>query len=94
MIIDDLATICQSPRMELETGIPIPRSRGSLVRYPFADMQIGASFTRPKEQQRMLRVAASHYKARNPGWHYESRIQGDVIRLWRTAPPETEGTAK
>jgi hypothetical protein len=76
--------------MNIEQGVPIPPSHSSMVRYPFAEMKVGESFTLPKGQQRKLRVAASHFKGRNPGWDYVTRIEGDQVRLWRITVPTPE----
>lgn len=79
---------------EIRAGLPIPPRGSSMVRYPFADMKVGDSFDRPKEQQDKLRVAGAHHKKRSPGWNYETRIVGDVIRLWCIAVPKTERKAQ
>lgn len=76
--------------MDIEHDLPIPPAYTSMVRNPFVALKVGDSISRPLKDQNSLRAAASQYKARHPGWHYVTRIEGDVIRLWRTAPPETQ----
>lgn len=77
--------------MKIETDIPIPPAWSGTARYPFGQMKKGESIDRPKEFQNTLRTAASQYKGRHPGWDYKTRIQGNVMRLWCVAVPQTEG---
>jgi hypothetical protein len=78
--------------MDIERGLPIPPPHSNLVRHPFGALKVGDSISRPVAEQNSFRAAASQYKIRHPGWDYTSRAQGDLVRLWCIAVPETERT--
>ena len=76
--------------IEIEAGIPVP---GRYVHsgiwrpriYPFPAMQVGDSFAAPADRANAVRFSAAQWKRRHPGWDYTSRVEGCVIRVWRTA---------
>lgn len=76
--------------IKIETDVPVPgkyihSGTGSPRVYPFPAMQIGDSFSLPVGRSNVVRFSASQWKRRHPGWDYTSRVDGDVIRIWRTA---------
>ena len=68
----------------LEPNKPIP-ARAATQRYPYANMLIGESFVVPREVAQRARLAASAFKARNPGWDYQSHSDPEGVRVWRVA---------
>lgn len=77
-------------KIEIENGVPVPEKYvhsgpGRPRIYPFSTMQVGDSFALPADRANVVRFSASQWKRRHPGWDYTSRVDGGVIRIWRTA---------
>jgi len=68
----------------LEKDMPIPPANGANARYPFGDMVVGDSFALPKQQANSVRSAASQFGKRND-MRFAVRVQGEQVRVWRTA---------
>jgi hypothetical protein len=64
----------------VESGVPIPAKS---IKYPFAKMKPGDSFTAPMSLDASLRSAASQYGKRN-AMTFITRIVGGRVRVWRT----------
>lgn len=77
--------------MQFESDVPIPPNAGQRTgrpnRYAFPEMRVGDSFIVPAVDGGSLRSAASQHKDRHPDWNYATRLEGDVVRLWRIAVP-------
>lgn len=67
-------------RMKVESGVPIP------VRFPFADMKVGDSFSVPATTKRStVNVSAKRYGDKH-GQKFTVRIMPDrTLRCWRIA---------
>lgn len=50
-------------------------------------MKVGDSFTVANEKNAASAVRGSltAWKRRNKGWSYATRVDGDMLRVWRTA---------
>ena len=64
----------------IERGVPVPRRPGKS--YPFAQMQVGDSFTVPATEVGRLRVYASRFGDYN-GMQFS--VQRASCRCWRIA---------
>ena len=77
--------------IKIEKDIPIPlRSRQSHTYYPFAEMQIGDSFSIPTERDAPVRSAACWWTARHPGkakFTIRKVMENGnkIIRVWRVS---------
>ena len=74
----------------LEHDVPFPptarRGPGSAPKYPLGMMSVGHSFVVPAERWERVRYAAAKWKARHPGWNYQTARQPDgSVRIWRTS---------
>lgn len=63
--------------------VPVPARNDWLMRYPFAEMQPGDSFTVPVERAGSMRVAQQRFSRSHPKWRFTSRIEGERARIWR-----------
>jgi hypothetical protein len=64
--------------------VPVPPKRNeNLRRYPFADMEVGDSFTVPADRMLSARSAASRFQQSHQGWAFVTRIEGERARIWR-----------
>lgn len=59
------------------SDVPLPHN----LQLPFADMNVGDSFTFPRNRKSATSAAASVYKRKHKGWNYTMRDN----RLWRTS---------
>ena len=74
--------------MQVTTDIPLPPKRAEYrpqVYWPFATMEVGASFAVRDEDAFRCSTSANRYKQQNPGWNYTRRREGNQTRFWRTA---------
>jgi hypothetical protein len=75
--------------MQIDHDIPVPpRKRwgnGRPPTYPFAELEIGASFQVAPEAGALVGAAAAQWKKRHLGWDYRTRKTATECRLWRTA---------
>lgn len=71
----------------VDKNVPIPKDppRVARGRYRWPDMVVGDSFLVPSCEAPHMRVAASAYKRRCPGWDYLTQTVEGGVRLWRTA---------
>jgi len=74
-----------SGRIKLKSGVPIPPRK---TKYPWADMAMGQSFsvTSKKslhDRQVIMNSAASFAKEHNPNFYVTTKIEGEVITVWR-----------
>ena len=69
--------------MKIERGIKPPER--AVPVYPWAKLKVNESFTvaNDPETKRKLFIAASAWKRRHPGWSYTTRVEGDLLRIWR-----------
>ena len=67
--------------IEIEKGLPVPKARGRIRRYPFGDMQPGESFM-VAEDQRNVASAASDYGKRHGRVFVTRKVPGGT-RCWR-----------
>lgn len=89
-----------SERIAIDKDVPLPPKRVDLkprtAKYPFAQMEVGDSFSVPLTGERRnngyvsatrLTSAAASHKKRNPGWNFAIRTlpEDSVVRIWRTA---------
>lgn len=65
--------------MSIEHNIPMPQPH---KKYPFGEMGVGDSFTRPLEDRGRVGTAA-YKREQRTGEKYSIRRQGDIIRCWR-----------
>jgi len=71
---------------QIDRGLPIPEViKGRPMKYPFADMQVGDSFSVTLKQGRNASTAARVYAHRHPGVQFTSRKDVENFRIWRTA---------
>lgn len=75
--------------MEVESGVDLPPPNTGGPKYPWADMDIGDSFTVPvgdedagKVADRVQRAGASWCERNRPSAAVRTRQQGDEIRVW------------
>ena len=74
--------------IKMDTGIPIPETRGQSPGIPLATMEVGHSFFVPRTIG-SVSSSISHHKVRNPGKNFtvrtvtENGVKG--IRIWRIA---------
>jgi hypothetical protein len=71
--------------MDYVVNVPVPTNAPQYVKYPFADMPVGASFLLPRSERLKVSGAAANWKKRHPGWDYTSRTSEEGLRFWRTA---------
>lgn len=62
----------------IDKDIPLP----SRARYPFAELEVGDSFTVPMDRAHSCRNRACVHAGKT-GRKYTTRRQGDVLRVWR-----------
>lgn len=64
------------------SDVPLPQPAPSM--YPFPKMEVGDSFTVPDvgKNAHNVRIAAHNYAYRN-NVKFITRMQGDVVRVWR-----------
>lgn len=68
---------------QIERGVPMPAVRSSGAKYPFADMEVGDSFTAPEIERTRISGACQN-KARQGDKKFTIRKTGDgFIRVWR-----------
>jgi hypothetical protein len=71
---------------EIELGVPIPPSRRLQEQHiQLHAMVVGSSLTVPKRRRGSLSTAIRVQKNKAPGWDFTTRVEGDKIRVWRTA---------
>jgi hypothetical protein len=69
----------------VESGVPIPPKPSM---YPFAEMDVGDSFTMPADRLSTMKTNLSRWRRTNKGTRYRKfiwRAEGDRLRVWRTA---------
>jgi len=70
---------------KIEKGVPVPPPKsGRYAKYPFAKMDIGDSFF-ASEHPTKVRPAASWWANRHAGFKFQTRKEGDGVRVWRVA---------
>lgn len=69
--------------IEIEHNVPVPSSHNS--KYPFAEMQVGDSFTVPNEQCASVAGSATNWGDRQtPAVRFTTRrIDEKSVRIWR-----------
>lgn len=68
--------------IKVEKDVPIPAG-DNRSKYPFAELEIGDSFTVEKSKYSSLRNLASYRKNRY-GETYVVKVEGEKVRVWRT----------
>lgn len=81
-------------KIEIESGIPIPKKpQENRMVYPFEKLEPGQSFSFPtlhkadhiKRQLSSVVLSARNYVRKyNPSANFVARIDGSLIRVWRT----------
>lgn len=66
-------------QQQFDDDVPIPTARANASR--FHSMGVGQSFLGTNSDK----VGAASFKHRHPGWDYTSQVEGDGVRIWRTA---------
>lgn len=78
--------MAKTSSIKIDKKVPVPKGRSR--KYPFLDMDVGDSFTRPEDEHNRVR-AACHYYKRHHGMGFRTQIyehQGKRrVRVWRTA---------
>jgi hypothetical protein len=73
----------QGSMFKLTKSIPVPPRKK--LPYPFAEMEIGDSFSVPNTERKRLIGCAAGYKFRSKTpWNYTTRTENGEVRLWRT----------
>lgn len=71
---------------QLEKGVPLPDAYSVRKRqYPFAQMEIGDSFSAPEEMRARLSAALSTHKRRHGGEYRILRDSRTTVRCYRIA---------
>lgn len=69
---------------KIEKGIPCPKRYQPQLHLPFADMQVGDSFSLETDQYTRVTGGASYYSARH-NKKFSIRRDGSKYRCWRVA---------
>lgn len=69
-------------QFKIERGIPLPARRN---KYPFAEMQIGDSFSAPLSEERRLSASAAARGFAIGAKFSVRRVDADTVRVWRVA---------
>jgi len=69
---------------KIDKKVPLPDFRGGKVKYPFADMNPGDSFTVPDTEKLAARQASYAFGRRN-GTKFAARFKDGENRIWRIA---------
>ena len=67
----------------IRKGVPPPPGRGYAHKYPFANMQVGDSFTLEEAQVERVRRAAYTYSSRNRGVYRVRKGEDGLWAYWR-----------
>ena len=74
-------------KYKIESGVPMPETRGRHYIYPFAEMNVGDSFAVAASDVKLIRTSASHFGLRHKQKYSIlciDPIKGDY-RCWRIA---------
>lgn len=71
---------------KIESGVPMPNTKGRKGKYPFAEMAIGDSFELPKGSPKttVLNAANNWAKRHNKKARFSIRYHNEILRIWRT----------
>lgn len=71
--------------MRIESGVPLPKDnmRGSELKYPFIDMEVGQSVFFEGESTRSKMQARAHQVAKRHGKKFVCRTMDGGLRIWR-----------
>lgn len=70
---------------KIESGVPMPNTKGRKLKYPFDKMKVGDSFELPKGSPKttVLNAANSWLRRNNPQGKFSIRFHNDKLRIWR-----------
>lgn len=67
--------------IKIEKGIPLKK----MAKYPFAEMEVGDSFSISIESRTKISSAVTNYKLMNPEKDFATRrVNENTLRVWRT----------
>lgn len=69
---------------KIEKNIEISSRVRGVIKYPFAQMDVGDSFSAPHTAAANIRAAAFSFGKRS-GFRFSTRKDGDQVRVWRIA---------
>lgn len=85
---DEIRTGATTDRSEqvfkIEKNIEISSRGRGVSKYPFAQMDVGDSFSAPHTAAMKIRSAAFSFGKRS-GFRFSTRKDGDQVRIWRIA---------
>jgi hypothetical protein len=68
------------------SDVPLPQLVREVRRkYPFPEMAVGDSFSFPSDRLDSMRVSLSRFRRTHPGHTFVWQVEGDRVRVWRTA---------
>lgn len=72
------------PQFKIERGIPVPSARGALIKYPWAEMEVGDSLFFPAGNHPSVSAISGQWATRH-GRKFTTRKVDGGVRVWRIA---------
>jgi hypothetical protein len=73
--------LVSNTEFKIEKGVPVPRGASGRNKFPFGQMEVGDSIVIPLAS----RAAAYSWANLHRPIRFTARIDGDTVRVWRTA---------
>lgn len=68
--------------IQIDSDVPLPRSRGTRSTYPWAELEVGESFFIPDKKLNSTSGSASYFEIKT-GFKYTRRSENGGVRVWR-----------